>query len=442
MDDLHRKLNSCLRKARKTSRIGKERVWANEVLYDGEGANLCNEAGRDAAARAFLITLEHRQRTSLSCTDFQRYYFYIAKNGRLAYVARQKAQTLIKRGKIVNFKATEEIKGGVYVKHRRIIADLNRSGRQLYPPVQSALEYYFDERLPCKMIIDTNFKIAYEPAYHGCMSTDGDLANEESCMSGRGEEAQEFYGGIHGCKVVRFETADGGQVGRCIMYEYNDIRHFIRIYGRGSYHRTMLNFIKDNMKENDLFGRTESIKGLRLETDWDDYTPNMYLDGNYYGITKTEDGFVVTTDYYYDGKSTSDETLAYVYEEGECYTCEHCGRRVNSDHVYRCGDNTYCCGDCAAADGWSWCKRCGESIWKDDGILTEDGNLYCCESCANRDDYYECSECGRFVYIDNLYSSEDGSISMCHDCIESSKTYKLDENDYIVEIKEEEDKDD
>ena len=200
MDDLHRKLNSCLKKARKTSRIGKERVWANEVLYSGKSANICNEAGRDAVARAFLITLEHRQRTSLSCTDFQRYYFYIAKNGRLAYVARQKAQTLIKRGKIVNFKATEEIKCGVYVKHRRIIADINRSGRQLYSPVQTVLEYYFDEQLPCKMIIDTNFKIAYEPTYHGCMSTDGDLANEESCMSGRGEEAQEFYGGIHGCK--------------------------------------------------------------------------------------------------------------------------------------------------------------------------------------------------------------------------------------------------
>ena len=323
MDDLHRKLNSCLKKARKTLRIGKERVWANEVLYRGEGISLCNEAGRDAAARAFLITLEHRQRTSLSCTDFQRYYFYIAKNGRLAYVARQKAQTLIKRGKIVNFKATEEIKGGVYVKHRRIIADLNRSGRQLYSPVQRALEYYFDEQLPCKMIIDTDFRKAYEPTYHGCMSTDGDLANEESCMSGRGNEAQEFYGGIHGCKVARFETEDGEQVGRCIMYEYNDIRHFIRIYGRGLYHRTMLNFIKDNMKENDLFGRSESIKGLRLETDWDDDTPNMYLDGNRYGITKTEDGWVVTTDYNYNGKSTSDETLEYVYEDGEYYTCEH-----------------------------------------------------------------------------------------------------------------------
>lgn len=443
MDDLQRKLNSCLRKARRTARIGKERLWANDVLYRGDGVNLSNEAGRDAAARAFLVTLEHRQRTSLSCIDFQRYYFYIAKNGRLAYVARQKAQTLIKRGKIVNFKATEEIKGGVYVKHRRIIADLNRAGRQLYSPVQRALEYYFDEQLPCKMIIDTDFKKAYEPIYHGCMSTDGDLATEESCMSGRDTEADLFYGGIHGCKVVRFETEDGAQVGRCIMYEYNDIRHFIRIYGRGSYHRTMLNLIKDNMKEHDLFGRNESIKGLRLDTDWDSDTPNMYLDGARYGITQTEDGWVVTTEYEYDGKSTRDESIGCVYEEGDYCTCERCGCRVDSDDAYWCGDYSYCDSDCASADGWTWCERCGEAIWEDNGIRTEDGNVYCCASCANRDDYYKCPECGRFVYTDNLYSSEDGSISMCDDCIESSNDYKLDEDDYIVEIKEDnEDNDD
>ena len=436
MDDLHRKLNSCLKKARKTSRIGKERVWANEVLYSGEGVNLCNEAGRDAIARAFLITLEHRQRTSLSCTDFQRFYFYIAKNGRLAYVARQKAQTLIKRGKIVNFKATEEIKGGVYVKHRRIIADLNRSGRQLYSPVQRALEYYFDEQLPCKMIIDTNFKIAYEPTYYGCMSTDGDLANEESCMSGRGDEAQLFYGGIHGCKVVRFETEDGEQVGRCIMYEYNDIRHFIRIYGRGSYHRTMLNFIKDNMKENDLFGRSESIKGLRLKADWDDDTPNMYLDGSRYGITKTEDGWVVTTDFEYNGKNTSDETLEYVYEEGEYYTCERCGRRVHRDDAYFCGDYAYCDSDCAAADGWCWCERCGECVWEGDGIHTKDGKVYCCESCAKRDGYTECPSCGKWKNKDDMFSSKDGAVCMCNDCIEDDEIYELDDDNYIVLKKE------
>lgn len=443
MDDLQKKLNSCLRKARRATRIGKERVWANGVLYRGEGVSLSSEVGRDAAARAFLITLEHRQRTSQSCTDFQRYYFYIAKNGRLAYVARQKAQTLIKRGKIVNFKATEEIKGGVYVKHRRIIEDLNRKGRQLYSPVQTALEYYFDEQLPCKMIIDTNFKKAYEPIYHGCITTDGDLATEESCMSGRDASAQFFYGGIHGCKVVRFETADGKQVGRCIMYEYNNIRHFIRIYGRGSYHRTMLNLIKDNMKVNDLFGREESIKGLRLETDWDEDTPNMYLDGSRYGITQTEDGWVVTTDFEYDGKSTSDESLGYVYEEGDYCTCERCGRRIDSDDAYWCGDYAYCNSDCASEDGWTWCERCGEALWDSDGIRTEDGNVYCCASCANRDDYYKCPECGRFVYGDNLYSSEDGNISMCDDCISASNTYKLDEYDNIVEIKEEkEDNDD
>ena len=442
MDDLQRKLNSCLKKARKIPRIGKERAWANSVLYRGEGVNLSNEAGREAAARAFLVTLEHRQRTSKSCTDFQRYYFYIAKNGRLAYVARQKAQTLIKRGKIVNFKATEEIKGGIYVKHRRIIADLNRVGRQLFTPVQSALEYYFDEQLPCKMIIDTDFKRAYDPIYHGCMSTDGDLATEESCMSGRGIEAKSFYGGIHGCKVARFEVEDGTQVGRCIVYEYNGIRHFIRIYGRGSYHRTMLNLIKDNMKEDDLFGRNESIKGMRLETDWDSDTLNMYLDGNQYGITRTEDDWVVTTNYEYDGKSTSDERIGFVYEEGDYCTCEHCGRRIDRDDTYWCGDYTYCDSDCAAADGWTWCERCGEAIWEDDGIRTTDGNVYCCESCANRDDYYKCPECDRFVYCESLQSSEDGSISMCDDCIKSSDTHQLDGNGYIVEITEEEEDND
>lgn len=446
MDDITRRAKKCVRIVRKASRMGAERMKASALIFDGVGRRANTEEGRDEIAKAFVTVLEHRQKTSISCMDFQRNYYYIALNGRLAYVPRKYKNGLILNGKIVNHKATCEIKQGKYVaRHRPIIDALDRERRRVDPSVKDILYKYFDEQLPCQMIIDTNFKKAYAPQYHGCMATDGDLASEASCMSGRGEQAQSFYGKINGCKVARFETSDGQQVGRCIVYEYNGKRHFIRIYGNGSYHRTMINLIKDNMKPDDLFGRSYVIKNLRLDADWDDDTPNMYLDGDYYGICYDgENWTVVANDFNFDAKSTSSSSLGCVYNDcdDDYYRCDCCGARVHADDVYWCGDNTYCSKSCAQEDGWEWCSWCDEAIWRDDAIYAENGNYYCREHCANRDEIHQCPCCKRWVNEEDLYSTEDGGMTMCKDCLDDDENLDLDTNGYIVNIKDEEEHND
>lgn len=435
MDDINKRLKKCLNTAYANQRKGTVRINANKTLYDSGYYVPNSDLGRKSVVDAFFTTLDYREKRKYGPIDYQRFYFYIAKNGRLAAVAKNKAQTLIRRGKIKNRIATEEIPSGTYVKHRRIIESLETNNRKMNRIAKEILENYFDEQEPCKMIIDTNFEIAYEPDYHGNLCTDGDLATETSCMSRRGSEAQEFYGGIKGCKIARFETSDGKQVGRCIVYEHEGKRHFIRVYGIGKYHRTMLNLIKDNMKENDLFGRSKAFDNLCLETDWTADTPNMYLDGDEYGVKIGSDGkyYVVSYTYDYEGDSTDRCSLSEAMDEGY-YTCEHCGNRVHEDDVLWAGDYTYCCESCANADGWYRCEWCSEWQHEDDCIyVEEDDRYYCCEHCVEKDGYVRCSECGNYVSESRILTSEDDAICICRSCLEKSDKYTMSEDGYVIE---------
>ena len=433
MDNIQKRLNCCVRSLRNVAKKDPRRVFSNRMLFGEEYVSIDSESRRDYVAKSLFVVLEHRQKNGKYGIDYQRYYYYKAVNGRMAYVSRSKAYNLIKKGLIVDFEATKEIPNGVYVKHRRIIESLDREGRRMPSDVKKVLEEYFDERKPCKMIIDTNFKIAYDPEYHGCASTDGDLANEESCMSERGYEAQRFYGGIDGCKVARFETDDGEQVGRCIVYEYNNKRHFIRVYGRGAYHRTMLNMIKDSMNDGDLFGRDESLSGMKLETNWTNDTPNMYLDGNRYGLSCIDGEWFVGTNYDYDGKSTSSDDIGDVYDK--LHRCKYCGNVVNENDAYWCGDYVYCDDECASSDGWQFCERCGEAFDEDDSMSVISGDhAWCCEHCANRDGFYQCDVCGEYVEQDELYTTSDGETKVCSDCVSNSEVWSIDEDGYAIRI--------
>lgn len=437
MDNIQKRLGYCIHALRNTAKKDQRYTLAKRVLFGDAYVDTSSDSGRDEVAKFLFLVLEHRQKHGKYGIDHQRHYYYKAKNGRLAYVSRDKADALIRRKKIVDFEASEEIPSGILVRHRRVLNDLERDGRRIDGKIKLVLEHYFDGQKPCKMIIDTNFELAYDPIYHGYMSTDGDLANEESCMSGRGCAAQEFYGGIDGCKVARFETEDGEQVGRCIVYEWGEKRHFIRIYGRGAYHRTMLNLVRDSLKPGDLFGRSERLNGMCLSTNWTSDTPNMYLDGNEYGISFDGDNWTVKADCYdYDGKSTSDDSIGEVYDECDYYTCFSCGRRVHDDDVYWGGDDTaFCCASCAREAGWRSCDRCGQMFNEDDsGCVISGDNEWCCEACANRDGYYKCDECDEYVDKDDLYTTDDGETTMCRNCIEKSDEWTIDDDSYLVKV--------
>lgn len=354
--------------------------------------------------------------------DEDKPVFYTSMEGRLAKLPYYKYKKYVKNGKIElggERRAKEVITDGVFVKVGKYI-------EKNYPkwPMQTKemLQKAFEEIKPCHMVIDRDFKKAYDPIYNNHQDTDGDKASNYSCMSGRGTKAQEFYGGIHGCSVVRFETEDGKQVGRCIMYEYNGQRHFIRIYGEYDYHRTMLNLLQNQMKPDDLFGRGETISGMRLSTDWTDDTPNMYLDGENYGWireahTDSENYIVVADDYDNGGKSTSDGTIGE--EEDEYYNCDCCGHRVHQDNAYYCGDYVYCSIDCAHEEGWYECDRCGEWTSDDDGFWTDSDHFYCDEDCAELDGWRRCENCGEWSDGDDMIEPESGTYYCDSECAES-----------------------
>jgi hypothetical protein len=234
------------------------------------------------------------------------------------------------------------------------------------------------------------------------------------------------------------------------MYEYNGQRHFIRIYGRYEYHRTMLNMLRDEMKENDLFGRNECINGMRLETDWTDETHTMYLDGNCYGVSKicNSDGdkYIVCTDYDYDCKTTSNETLEYEYDGDYC-TCDNCGGRCNEDDCYWVHDNCYCSSDCVREAGWEYCEHCNEWEWEEDGIWI-DGDFYCCENCAESAGYRKCNRCGEWhdrddmlepecgeYYCDSECAEQDGwrTCCRCYDWVHKDDMIEIDDKIYCCE---------
>lgn len=429
MDNINKRLDCALKEVRRNLRLGEKRILAKKMLFLGHGADGGSEEGRKQIVKAFFTELEYRQKANKGNVDYQRFYYYIAKNGRLASINRQKAEILIRRGKIKDHVAYEEIPQGTYVKHRRIIDSLEKNSWRLYSSAKTVLEEYFDETLPCTMTIDTDFERAYSPCYHGCTTTDGDLATDSSCMSERGDEAQEFYGGIEGCKVARFETSDGQQVGRCIVYEHEGKRHFVRIYGQAKYHRTMINLIKDQLNDGDLFGRDFCFKNMSLKTNWTFDTPNMYVDGCY-GISRRDNIFYVEYGGEFEADSTSSGTLG---DEFENYAvCDHCGDRVSEDDAYWIDGYCYCCESCAEQEGYVRCEHCGEFVDKEDALDVDDC-VFCCGYCATIAGYTQCQECYSWVRKDDMRSSENEEIKMCKFCLENDERYALDENNNIIE---------
>lgn len=434
MDNIEKRLKRSLKAVKKAQRIGHKRITCKNILRGECSYNAFYDDEKEALTDAFFTELEYRQKKPGDVYDWQKLYFYQATNGRLAYVSRSHVNKLLRDKKIVNRKATTTIPKGVVVKHRRVLSSFTNGrceGRFSCRTI-SRLESYFDEQKPCKMIIDKKFDVAYAPQYNENFCTDGDKATGTSCMSCRGADAQKFYGGIEGCSVARFETDDGEQVGRCIVYEYDGIRHFIRVYAKGCYQRTCLNFIEKEMKENDIFGRGDGILRMRLKTDWTGETPNMYLDGNHYGISRVGDEYLISTDYDFDGKSTSSCSIEEVMDDCDGI-CDHCGRRCYEDDEYFwIGDYCYCCTDCARADGYMTCSNCGEWVYEDDAIKTEGDEVFCCSRCAEQSSFYKCPVCNKYTYDDNLYESEDGYVQMCDLCLEGNTKYCLDDDERFI----------
>ncbi len=326
---------------------------------------------------------------------------------------------------IANREITGE--GCCFVRHRPIIA---RIGTDWSPEWLSKIEEYFDGGCDCTMIIDQDFKKAYDPRYSDSSAVlDGDFVCGYSCMSNRGDDAQKFYGNIEGCYVVRFENANGEQVGRCIMYEYDGVRHFIRLYALRDYQNRANMMLKAEMRDGDIRGRDERICGMKLPVHWDEDTPNMYLDGSAYGLEIIGDEMYITDSYDYDLKSTSEDTLLSrlgVHKCAQCgrwhrciracdeyycssncaraaglIKCDYCGKWYPRDYdgdIYIEYDNKhYCSEGCAEGDGYRKCEHCGDWRRKYEMIFTAQGKYYCTDECALEDGLRKCSLCNRYT---------------------------------------------
>ena len=119
------------------------------------------------------------------------------------------------------------------------------------------------------------------------------------------------------------------------------------------------------------------------------------------------------------------ECISCCEDGGSCH-CDRCGDRISQDDydVVYCGDNVYCCSECAEADGWRWCNNIDEwchmnesdvhydnyaSEWfydnGGDAVETEDGNWYMNERNA-RNDGYECTSDGEWYPNGEVYFDE------------------------------------
>lgn len=349
--------------------------------------------------KLFLDEINERDRiktsyNSMKCSD---YLWYVTFEGRLGRVkwggAKCNAEKMLKKGWIAKdqygvYRANRILNGCgcEYVKHRPIIKSLSRD--KWTSKIVDKLTDVLDGGHEVEYVIDRDFAAAYGPDYDTSEHID-DLVTSQSCMSCRPDEAESFYGNIDGCYVMRF-LKDGEDIGRCIMYEWEGIRHFIRIYCQPEYQRDCLFTLRRQMRENDLLGRCERIDGIHLLCHFDGDTDNMYLDGNRYGF-KVEDGkiYMVSGVSDYDGESTSSGRFADSAEEGYIHQCYDCGKWLSSrdGDAIRDGDGErwYCCESCAENNDFVRCEYCDE--WHYADICTADGKHYCCERCAENDGY-------------------------------------------------------
>ena len=388
---------------------------------------------------------DNSQKRGFNDIDWQSRWFYVTSTGRLAYISK-KGKDRYKYQRYINLKMIDpetrkancEIPSGLIVRHRPVLEKL--FNRYLYDRYSDDLcqkiAKVFDPTKICTMVIDTDFKSAYTPEYDNNQQTDGDLATGQSCMSCNGEPAQEFYGGIPGCKVCRFidDKKQGDEnVGRCIVYDNGSERHFVRIYGLYEYHRCMIDLINKEMRPQDVFGRGERID-INVKTSWDDDVECLYIDSGY-GIYRDKNG-----DYWFrsrnypldsDGDTTDLTSVGCLCDDSDYTYCAHCGERVSDEDAIVVGGEVYCCRECAVNEGYAQCDRCGEWIDESDAIIMEDGNAYCCDDCAEKEGYEKCEICGQYKY-ETLRQTAITHEWLCQECAED-RGYVLDPetNEYI-----------
>ena len=460
-----------------------------KILSDIDKINRKNKARQfnrlpsDITQRLFWY-LDNRQKShGYKKQNYCENFYYVTTSGELGCIKNKGHNTgkalgelLVRRGVIDKrtHEAKVEINGnkdtygikGVIIKHNRVIDDIRKTLNDIE---YDYLSKFFDATETCDMVIDKNFEAAYEPKYRDNAVYGGDLCSSCSCMSNRGKGAQEFYGAIPCCNVVRFEK-NGEQVGRCIMYDWHGQRHFIRIYGKPEYLPKMYRLLHKEMKKDDLFGRSLCINNLLEETNITDDTTNMYLDGNSYGFKRQTDDNGENPKYimctygnssevkgeWSNMKSTSSDPVSRNFRckggNGD-YQCAHCGADLfdDDDDIVWAGDEPYCSYDCAHEDGWYLCDRCGD--WGNceggDGFWIDD-EFYCCDNCAENAGWRYCEGCGEwhdedeFEYVkdwDEYYCEycikkyiERGELERCEECSElyepiNLKTY-IDKNNH------------
>lgn len=364
----------------------------------------------------FIYALDYYQPSENHHDDF---LWYVASDCRLArcsFIGEKKwADYHLDNNNIIMAddlapKATRVINGQgcVKVRHRPLLAKI---GENWNPDKVNKINIFLDGGKDCHLIIDRKFALAYETDYDDSNVLEGDLVTGDSCMSGRGDEAQEFYGNIDGCYVVRFENDEGEQVARCLMYEYNGIRHFIRLYALRDYQCKAYELLRAEMKEGDLIGRETQIPGLKLSCHFDETTPCMYLDGKRYGFM-IEDGelFMVNTEdysYFTHCKTTGTDSL---FDEYEVCRCDHCGGLCQDP--YNIDDNHYCSEECARADGYTKCEHCDTwiNVDNDEHYVAPNGDVYCSLYCLHYDDLEVCAHCGEVYQKDKNEISDTASI--------------------------------
>lgn len=356
--------------------------------------------------------------------DLDKDVYYETVEGRMARIKGYLYKKYMKKGMIdKNMKAYETLPEGIFVKPMKLI---NKAIPKASEAMKLMLASLFEGIKECHMVIDTNFKIAYDPYYNNRQDTDGDKASNYSCMSGEGTRAQEFYGKIDGCKVVRWELDDGTQVGRCIMYEWEGKKHYIRIYGDYNYHRTMINMLEAQMQPDDLFGRDKKIKDIKLPTTMDYETPTMYLDGNHYGLKEIGGKwYMVADNYELDCKTTNGDTIEYLLDDTN--VCDHCGCRVHNDDGYWINDNFYCCSHCAEEAGYHECEHCGEWVHEDNAIWVDGSGYYCCETCARNAGYDYDNYNETWWDEDDLGETDDGKYNTTKEG--AADYYEVDEDE-------------
>lgn len=377
----------------------------------------------ETAVSIFLDEFNYRQKRfakKRGTNHYTDWLYYVCYDGRLARVMntcrKPLGLRLLKEKKIYKdsygiLRSDEEIPQGQIVKHRPLLDEFSKG--KWNKEIVERIANYLDGGARCTMVIDTNFYDAYAPDYHYDYSLEGDLVSGTSCMSGREEYADDFYGAIKGCKVARFLNEDGENVGRCIVYEYNGIRHFIRIYCQPDYGSCALRLLRKEMKEGDLLGRSKVIEGLCLEANWDYDTASMYLDGNHYGLHVEPNGrmYVVddNTERVHSGLNLwHKESIKECLGEDGWYVCPECGELHNESCFYVDGDY-YCDECCLEKAGFAICHQCGEINRCEDMYWAPDERGYCSVGCLNRNDWHVCQECGEIVgEDDSIYVSDKG----------------------------------